>query len=141
LNAPPALPSPPRRPWWVTACAAALLALAGLYVFGGWNSLGSSSPVIRALTPWRLAVFGACALLLVAGGTGLLLGRRGARWAVAAAMALHGAYVVVYNLRVIRQDGRVEPLEALAMGFLLPTVLGLLGGIAAVPFLPAFRRR
>jgi peptidoglycan/LPS O-acetylase OafA/YrhL len=127
-----------RMPKRVYLFVVLLFGLIALDLFGIVNTLDSESPIIRKLTPLRVACLGLGALCFSAAA--ILLLRRSAigRWLVIAGLAGHYAYMIYYNVLVLTKDGTPTAIEITGMTFGMVFFLCLLSTIAAVPFTSKF---
>ena len=128
------------RPRSVLIYSIILWVIASLYIIGGANSLGSESEIIRALTPWRLTIFGICAVGFVVAGILLLRRIAFGRVLVVASVLLHMAYVIHYNLKVLYKNGEPTTIEWIGMSIVLGVIFMVMLAIGIIPFTPKFSR-
>jgi hypothetical protein len=115
-----------------------LFGLNVLYLVGGYNSLNSSSSIIRELTPLRLFVFSVSAVCFTMAGVLFLKKRPSGRALVITGILAHFAYILYFNIRVLTKDGSPDAIQIGGMLFGITVILVIFGLFAAVPYTKKF---
>ena len=128
-----------KRPKRVIIYSVVLGLLALLYLVGCVMSWESQSEIINALRFVRIPLFIACAFILAFTSYALLNQKAWSRLLVALSFALHYAYIIYYNIKVLNKDGTPEGVELVGFAIGMSMLLMIMIAICTPPFTPKFK--
>lgn len=135
MNPPPQIVPKPKR---FGIYIALLFGLCVLNIFGILNTAESSVPVIRDLTQLRMVAFGIASICFGTAGILFLRKQRLGRPLVILGLLVHFAYMLIFNIKNLTQDGPPVSLEIGGMVFGMVIFLGIFSVFGAIPFTRKF---